>query len=433
MLLSLIALGSSRSRAEDVPIVFVHGNGDTAALWHTTLWRFESNGYDPSRLFAIDMPHPSAPSNDTMREVNRSTVEDQQSALAREVDRVLKLTGSEQLVLVGSSRGGNAIRSFIKHGGGGRRVSLAILCGTPNHGVVQSPTNLDAEFNGAGHFLTRLNEGSEVHPDVKFVTIRSDTNDKYAQPTGEFVGLPGKPTGVGFDSPELRGATNIVLPKLDHREVAFHPQAFREIYRAVTGALPETPDIEPEDQPVLDGIVTGYENDAPTNLPVAGARVEVFAVDPATGDRLGAARHSIVTKADGRWGPFEASSSAYYELVLSADSLPTLHYYRSPFLRGSRWIHLRLAPLRAFGSLMCQGSAVYMTRPRGYFGHGRDTFTLDGETPEGVNEGVPGTSAVTRCFEPGKRSVAAVLNDETIVVRTHPAIAGHLSIAEFHY
>ncbi|MBP8148864.1 MAG: twin-arginine translocation pathway signal, partial [Limnohabitans sp.] len=26
-----------------VPIVFVHGNGDSANLWQTTLWRFESN------------------------------------------------------------------------------------------------------------------------------------------------------------------------------------------------------------------------------------------------------------------------------------------------------------------------------------------------------------------------------------------------------
>ncbi|HEX7438549.1 MAG TPA: twin-arginine translocation pathway signal, partial [Caldimonas sp.] len=24
------------------PIVFVHGNGDTAGLWITTIWRFES-------------------------------------------------------------------------------------------------------------------------------------------------------------------------------------------------------------------------------------------------------------------------------------------------------------------------------------------------------------------------------------------------------
>ena len=26
------------------PIVFVHSNGDTAALWGPTLWRYESNG-----------------------------------------------------------------------------------------------------------------------------------------------------------------------------------------------------------------------------------------------------------------------------------------------------------------------------------------------------------------------------------------------------
>ena len=31
--------------AADVPpVLFVHGNGDHAALWITTLWRMESNG-----------------------------------------------------------------------------------------------------------------------------------------------------------------------------------------------------------------------------------------------------------------------------------------------------------------------------------------------------------------------------------------------------
>ena len=42
------------------PIVFVHGNGDTAALWLTTIWRFESNGYPRDRLFAIDFDFPQA-------------------------------------------------------------------------------------------------------------------------------------------------------------------------------------------------------------------------------------------------------------------------------------------------------------------------------------------------------------------------------------
>ncbi|MEO7152341.1 MAG: twin-arginine translocation pathway signal, partial [Burkholderiaceae bacterium] len=42
------------------PIVFVHGNGDTAALWTTTLWRFESNGWPRQRLHAINVPYPLA-------------------------------------------------------------------------------------------------------------------------------------------------------------------------------------------------------------------------------------------------------------------------------------------------------------------------------------------------------------------------------------
>jgi len=40
----LSACASSPGTNNLPPIVFVHGNGDTAALWTTTLWRFESNG-----------------------------------------------------------------------------------------------------------------------------------------------------------------------------------------------------------------------------------------------------------------------------------------------------------------------------------------------------------------------------------------------------
>ena len=35
----------------------MHGNGDTAGLWLTTLWRFESNGWPRARLHAVDMPY----------------------------------------------------------------------------------------------------------------------------------------------------------------------------------------------------------------------------------------------------------------------------------------------------------------------------------------------------------------------------------------
>jgi len=438
MLACLVLAAAAASAGQQIPaprtppILFVHGNGDTAALWHTTLWRFETNGYDRSRLFAIDIPHPAAPRSDTRPEENRSTTTDQAAVLAAEVTRVLLETGEEKLVLVGNSRGGNTIRNYIKNAGGHATVSIAILCGTPNHGVSASSENLASEWNGRGHFLSRLNEGSEVHPEVRFVTIRSDKNDKYAQP---ILGSPGRPSGVAYDGPELRGAENIVLDGLDHREVAYHQRAFREMFRVVTGCLPGTLDIVPEERSILDGKVSGFASGAATNLPLPGALVTVYEVDPDSGKRRGEAVHRRTTATDGRWGPFEASPQAYYELVLRVDDYPIIHIYRTPFPRSSRYVHLRLRPIDAFvNDNRGAGSLVTMNRPRGYFGHGRDEFTLDDEIPEGVAEGVPATSPATKAFPPGpSRPVRVVFNHESLTVRTYPLAEGHWVIAEFHY
>ncbi len=432
-LLCLIFASSTALAGTQKPILFVHGNGDSAALWHTTIWRFESNGYNRERLVAIDIPHPAAPQNDSRPEENRSTTTDQKTALSEAVSRTLLETGEEKLILVGSSRGGNTIRNYIKNAGGHANVDLAILCGTPNHGVSASEEGLDSEWNGRGHFLSRLNQGSEGHPAVRFVTIRSDKNDKYAQPMGDILGFAGRPTGVGYESPELRGARNIVLDGLDHREVAFHRRAFREMFRVITGDAPESLEIVSEEQPILDGMVSGFTNGAATNLPLSETQVEVYEVDPDTGQRLGGARRRLTTSADSRWGPFEANPEAYYEFVLRAEGYPITHVYRTPFPRSSRYVHFRLSPIdEIVAGHPGAGSLVTMTRPRGYLGHGRDLFTIDGKVPVGVREGVPATSSATQPF-PSGRSVRVVLNQESLAVRTYPLEEGHWSVAEFHH
>src|SRR6185369_12604850 len=51
-----LRIGSGPAPDPYPPIVFVHGNGDTAAVWMTTIWRFESNGWPRERLHAIDLP-----------------------------------------------------------------------------------------------------------------------------------------------------------------------------------------------------------------------------------------------------------------------------------------------------------------------------------------------------------------------------------------
>ena len=109
--------------------------------------------------------------------------------------------------------------------------------------------------------------------------------------------------------------------------------------------------------------------------------------------------------------------------------LPTTHTYRSPFLRSSDVVHLRPQPFGKGDE--GAGAVVIMSRPRGYFGVGRDKFSLDGKVPPGINDGVPGTSAGRLPFEANPRTVVAVFNNETIPVRTFPAKDGHIVVAEF--
>ncbi|UYN94951.1 MAG: alpha/beta fold hydrolase [Enhydrobacter sp.] len=414
------------------PIVFVHGNGDSSALWINNLWRFESCGLGRDRLFAIDFVNPVARSDDSKPQANRSSSDDQLRELAAFVAHAHKSSGQRKVALIASSRGGNAVRNYLKNGDGAAGVSHAVLCGTPNKGIVDSDVLLPgSEFNGAAPFLKGLNAGVDDRvPGVEMMAIRSDNNDKYAQPDGRFVGAPGKPTGVSYDAAELRGAKNIVLEGLDHREVAFHKLAFAAQFEFILGKPAPTLFIAAEPLPVLNGRVTGMAGGVYTNLPMAGAEVEIHDVDPKTGERRGPQpAHRKVTGADGVWGPFIGKSEAHYEFVLRMEGWPTTHIYRSPFLRSSELVHLRPVPLGRNDD--GAGAVVLMSRPRGYFGVGRDKFSLDGKLPPGINDGVPGASTGRLTFDAAPRTVVAVFNNETIPVRTFPAKEGHVVVAEF--
>jgi pimeloyl-ACP methyl ester carboxylesterase len=426
------------------PIVFVHGNGDTAALWMTTIWRFESNGWPRERLHAIDLPYPLARDLDDVAQAGRTSTTEHRQFLAAEVDRVLRRTGASQVVLMGNSRGGNAIRSFIAQGGAAR-VSHAILGGTPNHGVQANaalrPMN---EFNGAGPFLTALNNqgapGVEVTAGPRWMTVRSDNNDKFAQADGAWLGAPGQPTNVTVAGPELKGAQNVVLGGIDHRETSYGPQAFEAAYRFITGRAPAPLPVQPEARVVLDGQVSGQGlgNDPAqgayaTNLPLAGATVEIYATDRVTGERRGAAMWRKTVGTDGRWGPFQTDAAGTHEFVISAAGYAVLHVYRSPFARSSDLVHFRAD--RLADADKGAGAVVSMTRPRGYFGLPRDRVVLDGQDPApGIPRGVAGVAASKIKLPAGEqRAVVGQFNGERIVGRNWPAADNHLVLLELQY
>jgi len=419
---------------EMAPVLFVHGNGDHAALWITTLWRMESNGVPRDRMFAINFTDPLARSDDKVEQANRSSTEDQRRELGEAVKELKRRTGASRIALVGNSRGGYSIRNYIKNGGGAD-ISHAVLCGVPNHGVYDWDDGPGSEFNGRGPFLRGLNEGeSEVTPGTAFLTLRSDGIDKFGQPDGRFVGKPGKPTGVTSDGPALKGATNLVLGAIDHRETAFHPRAFREIYKFIAGREPARLGIVPEAEVRLSGLVTGTPGGVVTNRPVSGALVEIYHVSAETGERTGGPIHSSQTGADGRWGPALVEPTWYLEIVLTAPGSSITHIYRSPFPRSSGIVHLRAA--RPLGSADAgAGAVVLMSRPRGYFGLPRDVVLFDGKEPADVKTGVP-TDSITTLRLPAAeagRAVVGVFNQERIVARAWPASENRIAVAELTY
>jgi triacylglycerol lipase len=413
------------------PVVFVHGNGDHAGLWDGTIWRFESVGYPRPRLHAIDLPAPSASASVSTSEPNRSTPAEQMAALRAFVDSVRAASGGAKVVLIGSSRGGLTIRNYVRFGGGANAVSHVITCGTPNHGVMAlASMPLENEFNGAGTFLRTLNADREVVEGVRFLALRSDSLDKYAQADGAALGMPGASTGVDARGPELAGATNEVLPGTDHREVAFGEAAFVAQYRFITGREPARRAIVPEARPRLEGLVSSNRNGAPSNVGTAGAVVTVHEVDATSGRRVGTAVHRSVTAANGRWGPFIGAPSAFYEFEVAApDSSVILHVYRSPLPRSSRVVNFRLP---APPASRADSVSVLLVRPRGYFGLGRDTVLIDGTSATGIPRGVPTVDRVLRWFPADSaRSVRTAFNGERLVVRTQPADRRRLVSAEF--
>ena len=441
-LLSACATGPA-SNVSQPPIVFVHGNGDAAAVWTTTIWRFESNGWPRERLHAIDLPYPLSREDDGKPQDGRTSTTEHMQYLSAEVDKLLKATGAAKVVLMGNSRGGNAIRNYIANGGGAAKVSHAILGGTPNHGVWAHQAFLpNSEFNGSGPFLTALNNapsngGNEVTAGVKWLTVRSDNNDKFAQADGVWIGQKGTATNVTAAGPELKGAENVVIAGIDHRETSFSAKAFEQSYRFITGSAPATLAIAPQAQVVLDGKLSGlglnntqgaYNN----NLPLVGATVEVFATNADTGERVGAALYRRSVGADGQWGPFTTSPEARHEFVITATGYATTHVYRSPFPRSSSVVGLR--PARIADADKTAASIITFDRPRGYFGLPRDNISLDGKAPPGVPPGTAGvSSAKLKLSDAPGRAVVGEFNGERIVGRAWPAANNELVYLELTY
>ena len=210
------------------------------------------------------------------------------------------------------------------------------------------------------------------------------------------------------------------------------------MYRFITSEAPKTVDIVPDEKLILNGTVFGLglkrgdpeSGNFVNNLPLPGARIQVFAVDPDTAERLGEAVHDVTVGRDGRWGPFDAARGVAYEFVVSAAGYPVNHIYRSPFPRSSYLIHLQAQRRVAVDD--DARAIVTMTRPRGYFDVRRDKMSFGGMSPP---PGLPPTGAgisvsKLKATTDDVQTVVAEFNGERVVGRTWPAAQNHIVFLE---
>jgi pimeloyl-ACP methyl ester carboxylesterase len=362
-------------RSNVPPVVFVHGDGESAAYWQDMVWRFESNGWPRDHLFALQVPQHQALAADAKAPVAGSVEADRLSLLTAEVDRILALTHAKKVVMVGHERGALMVRDFILHGG--EQVV--------SHAVLSWP---DA-----------------VPPDATRKLTLAD-----------------------FESDALKGVKSLVFTRANQPDGAFSPVDFAASYQFFTGSPATSLSIWPQVDIVLSGTVTGmgaHSGDRATsdshfynNLPTPKAQLEIFAVQRHTSLRLGPALYAQALGPDGHWGPFQAEQGVAYEFVTRAPGYAVTHTYRSPFSRGSQLVHLKTsriadADLPAF-------SIIELERHRG---------RLDPATRHIEFDGQPVPPVKITLSQLQSRPIAAEIHTdmiERVVGRTWPAKESHV-------
>lgn len=270
-----------------LPIVFVHGNSGSAAQFETQFQRFASNGYPRELMFAYEY--------DTSGPDNTTAI----AGLEPFIDGVLARTGAAQVLLAAHSRG--------------TTVSHAYLADPAHAAEVARYVNLDG---------------------------RSSATPPGGVPTlavwGEWQSPPNPIRGaVGA----IGGATNVYNRQFGHTETATAAKTFAEIYRFWFGREPATTRVLPEPPGQVE--VAGRAVLFPANVGYAGATLDVWEVDAATGQRSRPRpKASYVIDQTGAFGPLRVHGHKTYEFAVTREDGSVHHFYQQPFVRDDYFLRL---------------------------------------------------------------------------------------------
>jgi pimeloyl-ACP methyl ester carboxylesterase len=174
------------------------------------------------------------------------------------------------------------------------------------------------------------------HSRGTIVSNRYLSNPDRAAKVAKYVAIDGAPCS---DAVPCIAPTQENKPGQAHVEVATSKESFAMIYEFLLGSAPEVVDVVPQRAPV---VLSGRAVNFPANTGRADTSLDIWRIDPATGNRTGDAPYaSFELGPEGEFGPFETEVGARFEWVLSAPTTEVQHHlYLQPYLRSSHLVRL---------------------------------------------------------------------------------------------
>jgi pimeloyl-ACP methyl ester carboxylesterase len=295
LLASTAPAGASHTDdAEALPIVFVHGGAGSGGQYESVARRFVSNGYPAERIETYEYNSASGAAIAAAPGELEAMIND----LRDEFD-------VDQVNLVGHSLGTTVSNNF--------------LANPDRRALVRHYVGVDGASN------TTCRDVWEPDPNENIACMGI-----WAQPQGT--------RAVGSTNHSFEGQQT-------HVESATSAESFAFQYEFFTGEEPETTLILPE--PPGEVQISGRAVDFPANSGVAGATLQIWEVDSATGARKFAQPTATFDLGpSGNWGPVSVNGQQSYEFALNRNEAGTRqhHLYFQPFIRDDRWVRLLTSP-----------------------------------------------------------------------------------------
>jgi hypothetical protein len=141
---------------------------------------------------------------------------------------------------------------------------------------------------------------------------------------------------------------NVYLSEQGHTQSVTSPESFAAQYEFFTGTAPKTTLILPERPQDVE--IAGRALNFPNNTGMEGATLELYEVNPLTGERVRSTPKEVaLVDASGNFGPWSVSGAKRYEIhvIRQAPDGTTRHqhFYTEPWIRSDYLVRLNVSPI----------------------------------------------------------------------------------------